>query len=291
MTASSRLFRRSIAALAVTGVLVGLPAIAGAADNNGTPVPPATVLGPSTTAASDSHIAVFFDPAYVDTSTGGAGEAYNVQQALISGGYTVTTFTGTSTAAWTAALTGVQAVAVPELEVDQTLGADLDPGALTALQSFLSGGGELMTFSQRDWAFMDTVLGLADGTLDGNESCPCTKTAAATGTVWASGPATLGSNDDTNTLDVSTAPVGTLNVYADDSLPGDAGLAAIPVGEGGIVYFAWDWFFESEQDLNWITVLNEAAAGLPPLAPPVTPVTPEPPIAPAPLPASPRFTG
>ena len=92
---------------------------------------------------------------------------------------------------------------------------------------------------------MDIVLGRPTGTLSGSESCPCTKTAAAVGTEWEAGPGTLDDNNATDTLDITTAPSGSVVIYADDDDADEAGLAFIPVGSGSIVYFGWDWFFSS----------------------------------------------
>ncbi len=277
------------AAMAAIGAFIAIPLPAFASGDNGG-APSVAPSGAGAAAASDVHVALFFDPAYVDTSTGGGGEAYNLQQTLLDQGFIVTDFVGTTTAEWAAALADADVVAVPELEVSDSLGADLEPGALTALQAFLSGGGRLTTYVDSAFPFMETVLGLADGTLDGNESCPCTKTAAATGTEWEAGPDTLADNNATDTLDITTAPAGSKVIYADDDDPNEAGLAYIPVGSGSIVYFGWDWFFDSEetdQFPNWFAVLGETflPTAVTPVTPPIEPVNPEPIV------IAPRFTG
>ena len=296
MAVSSAFFRRALTSLAVVGALATLPALAAFA-NDGTPRPPGQVLGPNATALGDATIALFFDPTYVDTSTSGSGEAYNLQQTLLSQGHVVNTFTGTSTAAWTAALAGAQAVAVPELDNDEELGADLEPGALAALQAFVNDGGKLLDFSGRNFAFMEVVLGLADGQLDGNFTCVCVRTPAAGATPWASGPGFLSGNDSTDTLDITTAPAGSTPVYVRPDAQHQVGLALIPFGSGSLVWFGWDWYFEDGQDEAWFTVLDLTFAGLgstpptPPDSPPVTPVTPITPVTPQPVAAAPRFTG
>src|SRR5262249_54156515 len=75
-----RALRRTsrLLAVATVGALVLLPATAHAAGNNGgaTPVAPASVFGAGAAATpSDVHVALFFDPTYVDTTTSGDGEA------------------------------------------------------------------------------------------------------------------------------------------------------------------------------------------------------------------------
>jgi hypothetical protein len=290
MAVSPTFFRRALTALAVVGGLVALPALSAVA-NDGTPVPPSSVLGPSTAATGDT-VALFFDSNYVDTATDGGGEAYNVQQTLLGQGYTVDTFTGVTTADWTTALSGAQVVAVPELEVSGgDLPADLEAGALAALQAFVTSGGRLITFSDRNFEFLEEVLNLPVDSVDDGDGCPCTKTAAAAGTEWGSGPATLGNNDATDPVLVSTLPTGTTSIYTSDSDADASALALIPAGSGSVVYFAWDWFFEEGQDDNWFDVLNLSISGSPapppepPVTPPTTPVTPEP------VAAAPRFTG
>jgi hypothetical protein len=261
---------------------------AGAAGNNsGAPVPPASVFGVSAASApSDVRIALFYDPVYVDTAENGSGEAYNLRETLIDQGFAVTTFTGVTTAAWTAALANADVVAIPELENSSALGNDLEPGALAALRSFLSGGGRMTTYVDSAFGFMEVVLDLPPGTLESNEECPCSKTAAAAGTEWASGPDTLDDNNATDTLKISTAPVGSKAIYADDDDTDEAGLAYIPYGSGSIVYFGWDWYFdgtETAQFANWFAVLELTmlASGR----------APEPTPTPEPVVVTPNFTG
>src|SRR4051812_46751219 len=146
MAVSPAFFRRALTALAVVGALVALPAFSAAA-NDGTPVPPETVLGPSAAATGDT-VALFFDSNYVDTSTTGGGEAYNLQQTLLGQGYTVDSFTGVTTLDWTTALSGAQVVAVPELEGSGgDLPPDLEAGALPALHALVDSGGRPLPLS------------------------------------------------------------------------------------------------------------------------------------------------
>jgi hypothetical protein len=298
MIAGSVLLRRGLVSLGVVGALVLAPTAALATGDNGgqSAIPPSAVFGPTGTAVpGDIHVALFFDPNFVDTATDGDGEAFNLQQTLISQGFDVATFTGTTTAEWTAALTGADVVAIPELEEDDGLGTALEPGALAALQAFLNAGGRMTTYVDSAFGFMETVLGLSAGTLTGDESCPCTKTAAAAGTEWADGPTALADNNATDTLDITTAPAGSLAIYADDDDADEAGLALIPIGSGSIVYFGWDWFFdedETDQFQPWFDVLAEAMVQTAPVTPPVEPpTTPPTQPAPAPLVVTPRFTG
>jgi hypothetical protein len=162
--------------MATIGALALAPIAAQASGDNGgaTPVAPATVFGATaSTVPGDVHVALFFDPAYVDTTTGGDGEAYNLQQTLLTQGFDVHTFTGTTTAEWTAALTDADVVAVPELEVNDGLADDMEPGALAALQAFVDAGGRLTNYIDSAFPFMESVLGLAPDSLAGSQHCPC----------------------------------------------------------------------------------------------------------------------
>jgi hypothetical protein len=273
---------------------------AGAQNNDGTPVAPESVTASETvTAAGTGNIALFFDSNYVDTDSGGSGEAENLRQTLTTQGFSVNTFTGTTTAEWQAALAGVKTMVLPELEKSAPaatavgdLEDDLEPGALAALQGYIAGGGKFVTFSERNWNFLEAVFGQSADSIAGNGGCPCTITAAATGTEFAGGPTSLASLDDTQTVTVGTFPTGTINVYEDDEESGDAGVSRTSVGDGCVEYLGWDWFFEEGQDRPpWFDVLDRAVdAPCGPARPGPEPA-PTPVTVPEPVAAQPRFTG
>jgi hypothetical protein len=274
-------------------------AVAGAQENDGIPAPPQVATAAAdVSAAGTGNISLFFDSAYVDTSPGGSGEAENLRVTLTDLGFTVNTFTGVTTAEWEAALAGVKTVVVPELEESTELAQDMDPGALAALQAYIAGGGKLVTFSERNWDFLEAVFGLPAPSIAGNSECPCTITAAAAGTEFAAGPTTLEEMNATNTVQVSTLPAGTINVYEDDPEPGDAGVTKTAVNSGCVVYMGWDWFFDEDETVDfppWFEVLDpavDARCGPTPPEPGPGP-GPEPgaPAAPTAVTAVPRFTG
>jgi hypothetical protein len=62
MAVSPTFLRRAQTSLAVVGALVALPALSATA-NDGTPVPPESVLGGPSAAAAGDTVALFFDPA------------------------------------------------------------------------------------------------------------------------------------------------------------------------------------------------------------------------------------
>src|SRR5262245_33632290 len=143
--------------------------------------------------AHAANVALFFDPAFVDTATDGTGEAYNLQQGLIAQGHTVTTFTGTSKADFDAALAGNTVLVIPELQ-NGNLSPALSYDTALTIAVFVNNGGTLLMSDPGDGdplavlnkafsGFALTSAGGAVGTI--------TKAAGATGTPFASGPATL----------------------------------------------------------------------------------------------------
>src|SRR5262245_40056145 len=153
--------------------------------------------------AQAANVALFFDPAFVDTATDGTGEAYNVQQGLIAAGNTVTTFTGTSKAAFDAVLSTNTVLVIPELQNNNLSPAIDDETALT-IAVFVNNGGTLIMFDPGDGDPLAVLNKAFPGfalTSAGAAVGPITKTAAAAGTPFASGPATLPLNlNSTDTI-------------------------------------------------------------------------------------------
>ena len=218
--------------------------------------------------AGAANVALFFDPIYVDTATDGTGEAYNLQQALIQQGHTVTTFTGTSATDFNAALTGKTVLVIPELQ-NNNLSPDLDQNAAFAISLFVNNGGTLLMFDPGDGdplavlnkgfpGFHLTSAGQAAGTIQ--------KAPGAVGTPFENGPATLPANlNATDTILTSSLPNGgnfpvTSNVIYGDA-NGNAVIAMINVGGGHVVVFGWDWFDAAPvgtQDGGWLSLLDTA---------------------------------
>src|SRR5207248_269999 len=92
------------------------------------------------------------------------------------------------------------------------------------------------------------------------------KTAAAAGTPFAGGPATLPINLNavdtvlTSSLPSSqTLPITSTVIYQDSN--GNAAVTLIKYGDGFIVILGWDWFDAQPvgtQDGGWLAVLNTA---------------------------------
>lgn len=195
----------------------------------------------------------FYDNAYVDLTDGpGAAEAVNLNTDLTALGFQVSTFTGVTTAAWTAALADAQVLAVPELEHDLGLAGDLEPGAVAAIQDFVSGGGLLVVFSGIDLTFLNTVFGLVLTGPSGTVGCE---------RLGGGTPATLANLDATWTVEVSSLPAGATVIYQETGNAAQACVAVWPNGLGKVLFMGWDWYQgdpdpAGDQD-DWIQVLGE----------------------------------
>jgi Ca2+-binding RTX toxin-like protein len=210
--------------------------------------------------ASGARVAVFDDPAFVDTANTSDAESDNVQGSLAALGHSVKTFTGTSAADFSAGLAGVRLLVVPELE-EGDLGAALSPDARRTLRMYVATGGGLIVFDQaggNTTTFLDTLFGFS--LTAGPGSCPCARRAAAAGTAFAGGPASLPDNDATEPLDSASLPSGAKRIYRDGV---DAAVVLFRVGAGKVVFLAWDWFDAEpigSQGGGWNRVLNRSVA-------------------------------
>jgi hypothetical protein len=215
-----------------------------------------------------ASVALFFNASYVDTATDGSGEAYNVQQALLGQGHTVTTFTGVTANELAAALAGKDALVIPELQ-NGNLSPDLSNEAAFTIALFVNTGGTLLVFDPAvgdplavlNGAFPQfhlTSSGVAVGTIS--------KAAGASGTPFVNGPPTLPANlNAVDTVLASSLPNGngfsSKGIYTDSN--GNAAVASISFGGGNIVIMGWDWFDAQPvgaQDGGWLAVLDTAAA-------------------------------
>ena len=204
-------------------------------------------------------VTVFDNSSFVDTSNSTGAESDNVQASLAALGNTVSTFTGTTAAAITAALDGKDAVLIPEQEFGSIIGA-LDGSARDAFADFVSSGGGLIingSFSGATESFLNGVFGfsLSHGTDDGG---PFSKTANAVGTAFAGAPASIPWNNGTYATTLASLPGAAKSIYQDGS---DTAVAIIPFGVGEIVILAWDWYDAAPagfQNGGWLSVLDDA---------------------------------
>jgi Ca2+-binding RTX toxin-like protein len=218
----------------------------------------ATVFLVSPAIAQATTVAVYDDPAFVDTAGGSSAEGDNVQASLASFGHTVKTFTGTTGPAFSAGLAGVRLLVIPELE-NGDLAAALDQNALHTIRSYVATGGGLIVFDRaggNTTTFLNTVFGW--GLTAGASPCPCARTVEVAGTAFAGGPASLPDNGATEELDTATLPSSAAVMWANGT---GSVVTAFTVGSGEVIHLGWDWFNAAPvgtQNGGWLNVLKRA---------------------------------
>lgn len=227
---------------------------------------------------TQGKVALYADPNYVDyfaDINGGspeASEATNLEEGLTRLlGVPTTTFAGLSGAEFAAGVGTRSVVIIPELE-NGPLAADMDAAAKTVLADFVSAGGTLVLGNPGTLQLnlLNQTFGFAVLEM-GPDSDP-TLQAAAAGTLFEGGPATLATPSATTGVAPGSLPAGSVVLYS--ALNGAAVVADIPVGAGHVILLGWDWYNAKplggtdgaplgSTDGGWISVLKSAiAAGL-----------------------------
>ncbi len=209
----------------------------------------ALILLGGAASARAAHLAVFTDPLYVDE--GASGEPVLLQRCLADSlGHRLKPFQGTSGTAWSAVLSDVDALVIPELEDARSLADSLAPDALAALRDFIQTRGKglvicgdfAMGTPSRSARLLNTAFGFSlqsagesflDATIDST---------AAAGTPFAIGMGfrNLPYANGTYEVRTSSLPAGARNLYP---VTADSTAAfAATSGSGRIVYLAYDWF-------------------------------------------------
>ncbi len=213
-----------------------------------------------------SSIAVFDNNNYVDSSNGYWAESDNIQATLTSQGHSVSAFTDESSAGFKTALANVNVLIMPEEENGSY--TNLSVEAKETIHDFVSDGGTLVinsAYESYDTAFLNQMFGwsLSDGGIfysDGGHSFGITSDAI--GTRYEGAPSTLPDNDGTYTIATSSLPEGALNLYDDGS--GNTAMFSITVGNGTVVFLAYDWYNAAPvggYDGGWLDILNLAVSG------------------------------
>ena len=208
--------------------------------------------------ASGSSSALFIDTAYVDYLPADTGsEAANLEATIDFIGAPATTFTGITGVEWTAAIAGKNTLLIPELNAD--LFAALDAAAVTAITNFVNGGGTLIVIEAPVIPLLNGVFGFTIATAI--DTGPANLAAAAIGTPFAGGPASLLNLSATGALSIASLPVGSRAIYVDSTNADSSWVTVIPVGSGQIVHIGWDWFNAAPVGANdggWVDVLGRA---------------------------------
>ncbi len=211
-----------------------------------------------TTLSINAHaipVGYFSDGAFGDTGR----EVVNMRADLVMLGHTVTDFSGSGDAAWTAAIAGASALVIPELERGD-LAAALSATAEAAIASFVNGGGILVIAgdgSNNALGLLNSIFGyaLTQSTFTAGGTTNLGPDAA--GTAYAGGPDPLGNLDGTLLVNTASLPGGALNLYSD---AGATSVMQIGVGSGHVALLGFDWFEEDDASglADWQSVLDSA---------------------------------
>ncbi len=245
-----------------------------------------------------SSIAVYFDPAYVNTTSTGDG-TYLLQQIQTISGNSVATFAGTDVGSFNTALTSANLLVIPALD-NGDLGGALASDAITAIQNFVTNGGGLLVVgnpSDNDTNFLADVFGygtIADYT--GNTTAFALDATGDVGTDFTVGPATISAantvdsaGDKPYAVTSASLPAGSVNIYDDAARGGGGGgpggggasqavaVALLPEQTGGVTqpvgYLGYNWYNggpNGTQDGGWNQVLELAIDQLTGTTVPVT---------------------
>lgn len=199
-------------------------------------------------AAPAASIVIFSNP----PTTGGVNVT-NLSASLVALGHTTSTFSSTS--AWATNLNAGNLAVIPDLDAD--LYAALTPTQRNEISSFVSGGRNLLITggagnATDTNAFLNGVFGFSV-TATGAAISSNLNNAAATGTPFAGGPATLPVANQVFAHTTSSLPVGTLSIYANGA---NTTVWSQNFGSGKVIYLAYDWFQGAET--NWDGVLGRA---------------------------------
>jgi len=211
-------------------------------------------------------LAVFDNPAFVDTAGGTGSESDNIQASLEWLGRSVTALTNLD-----AAIDAAGTLLIPELETGDLAAAIAGTGAESALRDFVRNGGRLIlngshhpVAGNRDTALLNLLFGYGLSGAITTNTCTINEGQAA-GTRFDGAQPTLPANEGSRALTVASLPSGARGIYTNAS--NQTILALIPEGDGEIVYLGYDWFDAAPrgtQDNGWIDILNRAVQDMAP---------------------------
>ncbi|MDT8322364.1 MAG: hypothetical protein RQ826_17755, partial [Xanthomonadales bacterium] len=161
--------------------------------------------------ANAASIAFFDNDTYTDVDQ----ESVNLIASLESLGHTVNVFSGIAAADWETATQANDLLVIPELD-NGGLFPDLDAEAQDAIFDYVTGGGGLIMFN-RTSRTLPVLNGIFGYSLSGSGRGGSTtlNVAAAAGTAFEGGPATLPPSDAVDTVTTASLPAGALDLYND----------------------------------------------------------------------------
>ncbi|MCP5304454.1 MAG: hypothetical protein H6953_03320 [Chromatiaceae bacterium] len=204
--------------------------------------------------AGAAAVAVFDDASFV------AEESDNIQAVLSTTlGHTVSTFTGTADGVFGTALSGADALVIPEQE-NGDLSSALSATAIAEITGFMASGGQVVVvgsyYTTGDGfgaAMVNALLGTAFGETDFSTASSSSITAAAAATPFAGGPASLPNLSGTS---------GLTGVAAANTVYQTGGAASVAWFSAGLTYIGWDFFdaapLRTTDPQGWETILDIA---------------------------------
>jgi hypothetical protein len=211
-----------------------------------------------------ANVAVFYDPGYVNTVSGGDGDDLLQQLAHSSQNYNVTTFSGVDAPSFSNALSNANVLVIPALD-NGDLSAVLPYPTKVVLNSYLQCGGSLIVVgSAQDRAtnFLSSVFNYT-GIVDQTAQSKYNATSNILGTAFSAD--FLSGNTTVYPLSAAALPAGSSDLY--DSIGGDScAVALLPVTgvtKDPIVYLGYDWGNGGPtQDSAWNQSLDDAISQL-----------------------------
>jgi hypothetical protein len=201
-------------------------------------------------ASAATNVVIFYDGSCVDVDVGPlcGNEAANLLDGInniaVEDDLNITTFTGTSVAAWSAALAGAEVLIIPELERCNYPGDALFTSGLEPIiANFINMGGGLVVMDDDDIVpWMNDIFSF---NLSRNSFFvgAFRDDVAAAGTAFANMVNFL--PDISADGGITNLPPGSLNIFPYIDNPGPTTFAAVawmPYGGGEIAYVGWDFF-------------------------------------------------
>ena len=204
-------------------------------------------------------VALLGDVTYVDYRPGETGgEASNLEEGITGLGGEVTVFSLTDSGVLAGAISGRDALVIPDLEKSAGLYDDLNETERNAIRSFVNEGGMMLVHGdsgQRSLALLNGLFGFSIVTA-ATQTSYSQGEAASFSTSYSVGPGSLPNNSASNTVSNASLPFGAQVVYAN----GDSvAVFIVPVGKGWVAFHAWDWFNAvpvGTVDNGWIIMLK-----------------------------------
>ncbi|MDF7825877.1 hypothetical protein P4B35_17745 [Pontiellaceae bacterium B12227] len=224
--------------------------------------------------AQVGSVALFYDGSYVETSASTGAEAYNMKLSLEARGFSVNTFTGITSNDFATAVTDVNTLIVPELELGN-LAAVLSADTIGVISNFVAEGNSLILCAQHnplavnDEQFINTVFG--HGVIGGvslTTLSAALNTNVTGGTVFDGAPESLAASDGHVPWLRSSLPAGSISLYEVTSGTNVySSVALVPEGSGQLILLAYDWWNAAPngtQDGGWNGMLERSVqlAGL-----------------------------